>query len=178
MLEGTGRNHHFADLGAIEAQRKQTIDHSRRQTVLDDAQQIRLRCCRVDAEPIPNLCMCSTHLAHRLHYAIEGSAKCRATSLVESDCNCPLAVEGRLHGAIVRKSLDIRSWEAAQKLVRDREIQGKKHVVVSEAGDRFLADRESAELSVAMLGKYFYCTWHLYMTAAGEIKPTPVILFT
>lgn len=69
-------------------------------------------------------------------------------------CNCPLAVEGRLHGAIVRQSLDLRSWEAAQKLVRDWEIQGKKPVTVDEAADRFLTDRESAGLGAAQLGKY------------------------
>ncbi|HWA94576.1 MAG TPA: tyrosine-type recombinase/integrase [Terracidiphilus sp.] len=69
-------------------------------------------------------------------------------------CNCPLAVEGRLHGAIVRQSLDLRSWEAAQKLVRDWEIQGKKPVTVDEAADRFLTDRESSGLGAAQLGKY------------------------
>jgi integrase len=50
--------------------------------------------------------------------------------------------------------LDLRSWEAAQKLVRDWEIQGKKPVLVNDACDRFIADRESVNLSTAMLGKY------------------------
>lgn len=55
---------------------------------------------------------------------------------------------------MVRRALDLRSWEAAQRLVRDWEIDGKKPVTVSEAAERFLADRESAHLSAAMLGKY------------------------
>src|ERR1700677_3453660 len=71
MLESTGRDHHRVNLCAIEAQRKQTVNHSRRQTVLHDAQQIRFRCRRVDAEPIPNLNMGSTHLLTSLHYAIK-----------------------------------------------------------------------------------------------------------
>ena len=54
----------------------------------------------------------------------------------------------------MRQSLDIRSWEAAQKLVCDWEIQGKKPVTMNEAADRFLTDRESAGLGTAQLGKY------------------------
>ena len=69
-------------------------------------------------------------------------------------CNCPIAVEGRLHGVMVRQSLDLRSWEAVQKLVREWEIQGKKPVTVDEAADRFLASRESDKLSVSNFGKY------------------------
>ena len=34
-------------------------------------------------------------------------------------CNCPIAVEGRLNDEIVRRSLDVRSWEVAQKIVRE-----------------------------------------------------------
>jgi integrase len=55
---------------------------------------------------------------------------------------------------MVRKTLDRRDWEAAHRLVREWEIQGRKPVTVSEAADRFMADRESAKLSTAMLGKY------------------------
>jgi integrase/recombinase XerD len=96
------------------------------------------------------------------------SCKCAAKGRKHRHCNCPLAVEGRLHGEIVRKSLDLRSWEAAQKLVRDWEIQGKKPVVVAEAADRFLADRESAGLSAAMLGKYKHVVNEL-KSALGQI---------
>jgi integrase/recombinase XerD len=69
-------------------------------------------------------------------------------------CGCPIAVEGTLRGVMVRRSLDLRSWEAAQKLVRDWEIEGKKPVTVKEAADRFLADRTSARLGASMIAKY------------------------
>lgn len=69
-------------------------------------------------------------------------------------CGCPISVEGTLRGVMVRRSLDLRSWEAAQKLVRDWEIEGKKPATVTDAADRFLADRRSAQLSASMLAKY------------------------
>lgn len=69
-------------------------------------------------------------------------------------CNCPIAVEGKLHGVMVRQSLDMRNWDAAQRLIRDWEIEGEKTVTVNDAAERFIADRESARLSAAMLGKY------------------------
>jgi integrase len=55
---------------------------------------------------------------------------------------------------MVRRSLDLRSWEAAQRLIRDWEIEGKKPVTVSEAADRFIADRSAAHLSPSLLAKY------------------------
>jgi integrase/recombinase XerD len=69
-------------------------------------------------------------------------------------CGCPLAVEGKLRGRVVRQSLDMRNWEAAHKLIREWEFEGDKPVSVSDAIDRFLADRESMKLSAAMIGKY------------------------
>jgi integrase len=68
-------------------------------------------------------------------------------------CGCPLSVEGKLHGRMVRRSLDLRNWEAAQTLVRDWEISGDS-VIVKDAVDRFLADRKSMRLSDAMMRKY------------------------
>jgi hypothetical protein len=45
---------------------------------------------------------------------------------------------------LVRKSLDIRNWEAAQKLVREWETHGLKAVVsLSFAYDRFIAQHEA-----------------------------------
>ncbi|MDP9050549.1 MAG: site-specific integrase [Acidobacteriota bacterium] len=55
----------------------------------------------------------------------------------------------------MRKSLDLRNWEAATKLIRNWEIEGTAKVVtVRMAGERFLADREALKLSEAMIGKY------------------------
>jgi integrase len=54
-------------------------------------------------------------------------------------CNCPIAVEGKLRGEMIRKALDVRSWEAAQKQVRSWEIHGIKAMVsIGEAYDRFI----------------------------------------
>jgi len=46
---------------------------------------------------------------------------CKFTSRKNRNCQCPIAVEGTLDARKIRKSLDLRSWEAAQKLVRDWE---------------------------------------------------------
>jgi integrase/recombinase XerC len=71
-------------------------------------------------------------------------------------CNCPLAVEGRLHGEMIRKSLDIRSWEAAQKLIRDWELGEAKADIptIQEASKRFLTDLKSRGLSQETINKF------------------------
>lgn len=69
-------------------------------------------------------------------------------------CTCPLAVEGKLRGKMMRQSLDIRNWEAAQKLVREWESTGRAEVTLGDAVDRFLDDRKSMKLSDAMMRKY------------------------
>ena len=70
-------------------------------------------------------------------------------------CGCPLAVEGKLHCANIRRTLDLRNWEAAQKLVREWEANGDKPVVtVSVAYERFLAQRKAKGMSADMLHKH------------------------
>jgi hypothetical protein len=60
-----------------------------------------------------------------------------------------------LRGEYVRRSLDLRNWEAACKLVREWEVNGPVAVVtVKEATDRFVSDRESMKLSEAMMREY------------------------
>jgi hypothetical protein len=49
-------------------------------------------------------------------------AKCPHRSRRERRCKCPLHVEGTLRGEIIRKALDLTSWEAAQDRVRDWEL--------------------------------------------------------
>lgn len=82
------------------------------------------------------------------------SCKFAAKGRKHRHCGCPLAVEGKLRGRMVRRSLDMRSWDAAQKLVREWEVEGDRPVLVKDAVDRFLADRESMKLSEAMMRKY------------------------
>jgi hypothetical protein len=67
----------------------------------------------------------------------------------------------KLHGKWLKKSLDLRNWEAAQKLVRDWENgPGKREdVTVALACDAFICDAfikdcEARKLSSASLDKY------------------------
>jgi integrase len=64
-------------------------------------------------------------------------------------------VQGILRGETIRKSLDLTNWEAANKLVRDWEVDGIAVVkTASDAVDGFISDREAMKLSDAMMRKY------------------------
>jgi hypothetical protein len=80
---------------------------------------------------------------------------CKHRSRRFRGCQCPLWAEGRLRGEIVRQSLDLRNWEAAQKLVRSWEIDGN-HVVpsVAQAGERIVADMRARGLSEDSVAKF------------------------
>jgi site-specific recombinase XerD len=89
-------------------------------------------------------------------------ASCKYRSRRFKGCSCPISVEGRLHGEYVRKSLDVRNWESAQKLVRDWEAGDKYRTVpMNEACDLFLKDCEARKLGPAQLGKYLLLTREL-----------------
>jgi integrase/recombinase XerD len=80
---------------------------------------------------------------------------CKFTGRKHRSCKCPIAVEGTLRGEFIRKSLDLRNWEAATKVIRDWEVEGTAvSVTVSKAVERFQSDRVALKLSEAMLGKY------------------------
>jgi integrase/recombinase XerD len=80
---------------------------------------------------------------------------CKHSSRKYRHCLCPIAVEGRLRDRFIRKSLDVRSWEAAQKIVREWEIGAVADVVtVNEACKRWIADCEARQLKPASLKKY------------------------
>jgi integrase len=80
---------------------------------------------------------------------------CKHTSRRHKGCRCPIWAEGKIHGKKIRKSLDLRNWEAASKLTRDWEIHApEKTVTVSDAIDRFLADAKARGLSAGTLLKY------------------------
>jgi integrase len=60
-----------------------------------------------------------------------------------------------LEGVPVRRSLDLTSWEAANRTIRELEIHGEGNAAtVKVAAERFLADRASMKLSDAMMRKY------------------------
>jgi len=47
------------------------------------------------------------------------ATKCGKTK--KRDCTCPIWVTGSLNGKPVRKTLGVRNWSSAQKIVRDWE---------------------------------------------------------
>jgi integrase/recombinase XerD len=64
-------------------------------------------------------------------------------------------VQGLLDGKPVRHSLDLTSWEAAQKRIRDLEIHGEKNLIsVEDACARWIADCEARGLQETTLRKY------------------------
>lgn len=84
---------------------------------------------------------------------------CKFTGRRHRSCKCPIAVDGTLRGEFIRKSLDLRSWEAATKLIRDWEVEGTAvAVTVARAVERFMADREAMNLSSAMVSRYRHVT--------------------
>lgn len=87
---------------------------------------------------------------------------CKFRSRRFKGCTCPISIEGRLHGEYVRKSLEVRNWESAQKLVRDWEAgEQSKTVGMKEACEKFIADCEARKLGQAQMGKYKLLTREL-----------------
>lgn len=78
---------------------------------------------------------------------------CRWKTRAHRNCQCPIAVDGTLNEKKIRKSLDLRSWEAAQKLVRDWEANPNTTVAVAEACAKFIADAQARNLSEGMVRK-------------------------
>lgn len=78
-------------------------------------------------------------------------------------CQCPIWVQGTLHGKWLKKSLDLRNWEAAQKRVRDWEggFDEYQDTTVALASDAFMKDCEARGLSDASIGKYTLLTTEL-----------------
>lgn len=66
----------------------------------------------------------------------------RAKGRKHRACTCPLMVEGTLRGVMIRKALDIRSWDAGQALIREWEATGlgADAPTIREAVDRFMKD--------------------------------------
>ena len=77
-------------------------------------------------------------------------------------CGYPIFVEGTLRGAKIRKSLDLRSREAATRLIREWEVDGPaQNMSVEDACVRFLADVKSRGIGVAQTSKYKFLTREL-----------------
>lgn len=78
---------------------------------------------------------------------------CSHTSRRFRNCKCPIWVQGSLRGEYIRKSLDLRSWEAASDLVRGWEASGEIGVVkpevpsVKKAVVKFIEDAKARKLA-------------------------------
>jgi hypothetical protein len=71
----------------------------------------------------------------------------RHFAAVRIDRSCPIW-EGTVHGEKIRRSLDLRNWEAAVRLVREWEMHAPKGTLsVSDACDKFTS-HATAETSV------------------------------
>lgn len=69
-------------------------------------------------------------------------------------CRCPISVQGTLRGEKIRRALDITSWEAAQRTVREWESLGGltgEAVTVETASAKYLKDCEARNLKEATL---------------------------
>src|SRR5664279_430185 len=80
-------------------------------------------------------------------------AKCKFKGR-RAKCFCPIWAQGLLRGKPVRKSLDVTSWEAAQKIARDLEIAGDDIPSVRDACDRFITYQRSRKISTETLRKF------------------------
>lgn len=85
---------------------------------------------------------------------------CKHSSRRFRNCKCPIWVQGSLRGEYIRKSLDLRSWEAASDLVRGWEASGQIGVAkpdvptIVEAVDAFIEDAEARHLRDETVKKY------------------------
>jgi integrase/recombinase XerD len=87
---------------------------------------------------------------------------CPNTLRSHKKCGCPIWAQGTLHGKWMKKTLDLRNWEAAQKLVRDWEGGATQTAMtVEEACAAFIRDCEARKLSLASMGKYKHLTEEL-----------------
>lgn len=100
-------------------------------------------------------------------------------------CRCPIWVQGSLRGEYVRRSLDLRSWEAASDLVRAWEASGEIGVVrpefprVAEAVEKFIAYQKSRHLAEETIRKYENLLGHRFLdwceaTGRGQLKQLSV----
>jgi integrase len=82
-------------------------------------------------------------------------ANCKHRSRRYKACFCPIWVQGVLDDKKIRRSLDLTSWEAAQKRIRDLEIHGEeKTISVEDACKRWIADCVARGLRDSTLRKY------------------------
>jgi integrase/recombinase XerD len=89
-------------------------------------------------------------------------------------CHCPLWVDGFLRGVEIRKSLELRDWEKAQRRIREWEAEGvlieetAANVSVERTQTDFLKDAAARGLRQSTLKKYNVLLKQLAEFAAVE----------
>lgn len=82
---------------------------------------------------------------------------CPHKSMGQRRCRCPIWVNGRVRGVLIRKSLKTLNWDAALRISREWEDAGEEKTLgisVSDACKRFYADCVARRLSESSLAKY------------------------
>jgi integrase/recombinase XerD len=83
---------------------------------------------------------------------------CKQTSRRYRRCNCPCWVEGTLEGQYVRQSLKVRSWERAEKKIREMEEAGDpkrpQRITIGSACAAFVEDAEARNLKKETIDKF------------------------
>jgi integrase/recombinase XerD len=86
---------------------------------------------------------------------------CQYRSRKERRCHCPIYAEGSVGNEYLKRSLDLTSWEAAQRKVREWESAGTLHpkeeessITTAEALEKFIRDCASRNLNDATFRKY------------------------
>lgn len=95
-----------------------------------------------------------------LHLYRRHRTSCSHRSWTYRRCQCPIYVKGTLAGTFIKKSLDLTSWDAAQKLIGRWSADGAigqlndQAQTVTAAVAAFMDDAQTRELSAATIGKY------------------------
>jgi integrase/recombinase XerD len=80
---------------------------------------------------------------------------CPHTSTHFRRCKCPVWVMGTFEGEFIRKSLNTTSWERGTAILREWDDSANIETFdVGRAGERFLEDGKSRQLSTDTLNKY------------------------
>jgi len=80
-----------------------------------------------------------------------------------------------VHGRFVRRSLDLRNWEAANRLAREWEVNGPENTVsMRDAISRYLKDAEARKLKEGSLRKYRQSVKDLEMFGSRPLRSITV----
>src|ERR1700733_14293083 len=95
--------------------------------------------------------------------------RCRQHSRRYRRCTCLCWVEGTLEGKYFRRSLKVRSWERAEKIIREME-EGRRaeRITIEKSCEAFIQDAESRRLQAATVAKYLLLFRRLKEWAASE----------